>query len=109
MDFTVEQIITTIPKPFIYVDFNELLDKEIVMLSQTDSKNDYLGNAIALHEGLEIIGYQEDEDISGARDDILMEGVCILNQTGHSEYVKWLLKANNKGIRYASDIVQNGW
>lgn len=109
MNFTVDKIAAIIRKPFLCVDYNELLEKDIVMLSQTDSKNDYFGNAVALCEGLKIVGYQKDSDISGTRDDIVMEGICTLNKTGNFNHVKWVLKANAKGIRYISDVVENGW
>lgn len=109
MDYTFDKIAIKIRKPLLYVDYNELLGADTVMLSQSDVRNDCYGNPILLHEGLEVVGYQEDEDMSGARDDIVMEGTCICNRTGHSEHVKWLLKANDKGIRYMSDIIENGW
>jgi hypothetical protein len=78
------------------------------MLSQSDVKNDYFGKPVELREGLEVIGYQEDEDGSGNRDDIIIDGTCVRNETGHSKHVKWLLKTNGKGIQYMSDIVANG-
>ena len=109
MDYTIEQIIPTTNKPCLYVDYNELLAFDTVMLSQSDTKADYHGTPITLYEGMELIGYQEDEDITGARDDIIMEGICIHNRTEHSPHVKWLLQSNNKGIRWASDIIENGW
>jgi hypothetical protein len=89
------------------VDYNEFIDENTVMLSQSDTKNDFFGNPIILYEGLAVVGYQEDEDIDGNRDDIIMEGICVRNQTGHSEHVKWLLKANDKGIQYVSDMIDN--
>jgi len=106
MNYTIDLIITKTSKPFLYVDFNELLDNRTVMLSQQDIKNDYYGNPVKLHEGLEIIGYQEDSDMNGVRDDIILEGVCVNNLTRHSTHVKWLLKANEKGIQYVSDIIK---
>lgn len=107
MNFEVKEIIENIKKPFLYIDYNEMLDDETIMLSKTDIKNDYLGNPIELCQGLEIVGYQEDESIEGERDDIIAEGICVLNDTGTWAHVKWLLKVNEKGIRYTSDIVKN--
>ena len=106
-DFVVGQIAAKAGKPFIYVDYNELLDSQTVMLSAKDIKNDFFGNPIELAEGLAVVGYQEDEEMNGTRDDIITEGVCTLNQ-GYATHVKWLLKANEKGIRYMSEITENG-
>ena len=103
--FTVDQIVKLIDKPFLYVDYNELIDTDTVMLSQTDTKNNYAGFPVALYVGLKIVGYQEDEDISGRRDDLIAEGVCILNTTGHINHVKWFLKMDDTGIQYVSDIL----
>lgn len=104
-----EKLAAQIEKPFLYVDYNELLNEDTVMLSQTDVKNNCWGEPVLLWEGLELVGYQEDEDAKGARDDLVMEGTCIRNQTGHWEHVKWLLKANEKGIRSVREILENGW
>ena len=107
--YTVEQIMPQVPKSFLYVDYNELVDNCSILLSQADTKNDYHGNPVALYEGLEVVGYQEDEDMQGIRDDIIMEGICIPNNLGYASHVKWLLKANEKGVRYMSDIMAQGW
>ncbi|MHC6202463.1 hypothetical protein ACYULU_04625 [Breznakiellaceae bacterium SP9] len=107
MDYVVGTIAAKINKPFLSVDYNELIGRNTVMLSQADTKNDFFGNPIILYEGLAVVGYQEDEDIDGNRDDIIMEGICIRNQTGHFEQVKWLLKADEKGIQYVSGMAQS--
>ncbi|MGL4666622.1 MAG: hypothetical protein ACRCWR_01675 [Saezia sp.] len=110
MNFTVDHIISKIDKPFLYVDYNEIMTEiNVFMLSQHDVKNNYFGHPVQLYDGLKIIGYEEDEDIEGNRDDLIMEGICILNKTGVSNHVKWLIKGNEKGIRYAREIIENGW
>ena len=109
MQYTVDKIVHTTNKPFVYVDFNELLDTGLVMLSRHDSRNDYCGNPVFLHEGLEIIGYQEDEDMDGARDDLLLEGVCTANTTGLAPHVKWMLRGNDKGIFRVRCVLESGW
>lgn len=106
MDCTVEQLILKTDKPFLHVDYNEIIDENVVMLSQTDTKNDYFGHPVQLYEGLEVIGYQKDEDINGIRDDIIMKGICIPNETESFRHVKWLLKANEKGIWNISEILK---
>lgn len=105
MDFTIEMIAHRDGKPFLYVDYNELIDDDLVLLSQGDTQNDYFGNAVRLRAGLEVVGYCEDGDEEG-RDDLVSEGVCVCNDTAYFPYVKWLLKMNSGGIRRVSDIVQ---
>jgi hypothetical protein len=41
-------------RPLFYVDFNELMEFDVVLLSQTDIKKDVSGNAFRLVEGLPI-------------------------------------------------------
>lgn len=108
MSFTVDQIVHKIDKPFLYVDYNELIEEDIIMLSKIDIKNDYFGVPVSLCEGLEVVGFQKDENIDGTRDDIIVEGVCTLNKTGYFNHVKWVLKIDDKGIRYISDILEKG-
>ena len=109
MPYTVDKIIDATNKPIVYVDFNELLDTNLVMLSQGDSRNDYRGNPVSFYEGLEIIGYQEDEDMDGTRDDLLIEGICTANTTGYAPHVKWVLKGNDKGIFHVRSVLETGW
>ena len=108
MPYTVDKIISATNKPIVYVDFNELLDTNLVMLSQGDSRNDCRGNPVSLYEGLEIIGYQGDEDMDGARDDLLIEGICTANATGYAPHVKWVLQGNDKGIFHVRSVLETG-
>ena len=40
-------------KPILYVDFNEMLESNLVLLSAGDDKTDAQGTAVLLYEGLE--------------------------------------------------------
>ena len=42
----------------LYVDFNEMIDDDLVLLSKTDFKKDSQGNLIELKEGLKLIFIQ---------------------------------------------------
>ena len=65
-------------KPKIEVDFNELIDDNQVLLSQTDVRKDIYGNDVLLTEGLEIDIFDIDYDDKGNRDDLVASGVAIL-------------------------------
>ena len=54
--------IRLIGPPRLYVDFNEMVAPDLVLLSQTDSKEDSNGNPISLVEGVEVKVFSDDED-----------------------------------------------
>jgi len=47
-------------RPRIYVDFNELLEPDLVLLSKTDVRADSSGAEVALVEGLRVYVYEDD-------------------------------------------------
>ena len=49
----------------LHVDFNEMLEPDLVLLSQTDQVVDQEGNIVQLYEGLFISLYSEDFDEQG--------------------------------------------
>ena len=57
-----------------YVDFNEMLEENLVMLSQNDFTNDSAGNEIKLFDGLEVKIYMKDYNEFNERDDLFAEG-----------------------------------
>lgn len=80
----------------VYVDFNELLAEDVVLLSQGDTKLDRDGYTVALFEGLQLGVYSDDNE----PDDIIADGVVVNNRSGWSAHVKWLLVIDARGIRY---------
>ncbi len=79
-------------KPRIYVDFNEMLDDDIVLLSQNDTKIDSAGNIITFYEGMPVSIYMDDVDCDGKEDNLIAEGIVIkpdLNKYPWSKHVKW--------------------
>lgn len=89
-------------EPRLYVDFNEMIDFNIVLLSQTDYKTDSLGNAIYLQEGNTVLIYMDDSDEYGNPDNLLAEGIVILNPIPN-HIAKWCCLINDKGIYHESD------
>lgn len=95
----------------VYVDFNEMLDEFIVLLSRADSKPDEEGNAFFFEEGKQVSVYMDDYNLDNVRDDLIADGTSELNpyfgsdRTGWGSNVKWILKIDSRGIRNVSDEV----
>lgn len=92
-------------RPRLYVDFNEMLEPELVLLSAGDTKADVNGNLVLLKEGLEIIVFMDDVDENGSPDHLVAAGVVESNSTeGWGHYVKWCCRINGNGIRHESEL-----
>ena len=95
----------------VYVDFNEMLDGDTVLLSREDSKPDNEGNIISFAEGKQVAVYMEDYDRNNSRDDLIADGTSELNpyfgsdRRGWGANVKWILKIDSRGVRNVSDEV----
>lgn len=105
MDYTINKLFPNFSLPFVPVDFNEIVGKNLVLLCRTDETKDYFGKTVSLYKGLELIGYCEDEDINNKRDDIFVKGICVSNNTGHFTHVKWCILFDENGVQYVSDII----
>ncbi len=66
-------------KPVFEVDFNEIIDDGLILLSKTDKRKDRNGNSITLIDGMCIRLIEVDYDDNGNRDDLIAEGVVIPN------------------------------
>jgi len=92
-------------KPIIYVDFNEMVEPDLVLLSQKDFKKDKDGNDIHLVEGMLISVYMDDEDINGKQDDLIANGVIELNTAKDwSSHIKWCCRIDERDICNESDV-----
>lgn len=82
----------------IYVDFNEMLDSNLVLLSQGDTKPDSSGTEVRLSEGQPVHIYSDDV---GPDDPILIaDGTVERNSDkGWSAHVKWCCRIDAAGIR----------
>jgi hypothetical protein len=90
-------------RPRIYVDFNEMLDADLVLLSQDDTKADSSGSDVHLSAGMPVHVYSDDV---GPGDPILVaDGTVERNtDTGWSAHVKWCCRINAAGIREEREL-----
>ena len=97
----------TMNKARVSVDFNEMIDDNLVMLSQTDIKTDSQGNLITLYEGMPISIYEEDIYANGEIDYLIAEGTVIkhdLNTHPCFPHVKWLCHIDANGIQNRPEL-----
>lgn len=83
----------------IYVDFNDMIEADLVLLSKTDSKEDSQGNRIEFKEGLMVNVYSDDLSSCDEVDNLIADGVVELNtQAGWTSEAKWNCRINTAGI-----------
>jgi hypothetical protein len=93
--------------PTLIVDFNEMLEPNLVLLSAGDTTPDSSGVPIQLLEGMLVAIYSDDLGDDGKPDKLMAEGVVERNtHKGWSARVKWCCRINSKGIRHQSEQVQ---
>jgi len=91
----------------IYVDFNELVDHNIVLLSQHDRKIDSEGNEITFYEGMPVSIYSDDLSLDGQVDNLIAKGIAIKNDFNDYpfwKHVKWCCLIDEKGIMNESSL-----
>jgi len=77
-------------RPRIEVDFNEMVDHDVVLLSRDDSRVDSDGNLIALRPGLRVYLYMADADECGAPTNLVASGTVEANDANDwSSAVRW--------------------
>lgn len=93
------------------VDFNEMPDTDLVLLSTTDQRLDASGEPITLRAGMEVTVFMEDESDDGEPDRLQAHGKIERNEGkhghGHPEWarhVKWCCRIDQHGIRHASGL-----
>lgn len=92
-------------RPRIYVDFNEMPQRDLVLLSQQDSKPDSEGNLIHFHEGMKVYVYMTDLDENGRPDNLIADGVAERNtRKDWTRAATWCCRIDSAGIRNESDL-----
>ena len=93
-------------RAMIYVDFNEMVESNLVLLSANDTKVDSCGESVLLHEGLEVLVYMNDGDDNGNVDNLVASGVVERNTSTASwaARVKWCCRIDSIGIRHESEL-----
>ena len=94
-------------KPRLYVDFNELVEEDLVLLSQEDIKHDCDGNEVHLYAGKVVDIYSEDTDENGYEDNLIASGVVEKNLLELFPRCKWNCRINADGIYHESDAFCN--
>jgi len=84
------------------VDFNELIEHDLVMLSQADERTDVTGVSVALLQGLQVEVQEENLYDDGVHEVLFARGVVEANTTGTWLHVKWLCRIDSAGI---TDVV----
>ena len=91
-------------EPRIYVDFNEMVESNLVLLSKTDFKEDSDGNLIELKEGMVVKIYENSENENNEEDNLIAEGTVELNTyKDWASAAKWNCRINEKGIHPESE------
>ena len=91
----------------LYVDFNEMLEHDLVLLSKDDLKKADNGETVLLHEGAQVTVYMDDENDDGHADRLVATGTVERNPgNSFSPNVKWCCRIDKHGIRHQSEIDQ---
>ncbi len=89
-------------KPRIKIDFNEMVQEDVVLLSQSDEVTDSEGSPLLLREGLDISVYEFNHYDDGTKEYLLADGVAELNDLSvngeWSKAAKWCCRINKNGI-----------
>ena len=80
------------------VDFNEMLESDLLMLSQTDLRQNIHGQPVLLHEGLAVEVQEESLYTDGSHELLHASGVVEANRTGTWTHVKWCCRLDADGI-----------
>lgn len=94
-------------KARIYVDFNEMVDTNTVLLSKEDTKTDSLGNEIIFYEGMPVSIYQDDATENGDPDCLFAEGIAVkrdLSNYPNWQHVKWCCLIDLGSLMHESDL-----
>jgi hypothetical protein len=90
----------------IYADFNEMIERDLVLLSKTDDKQDSSGALVTLREGMRVYVYSDDMDENGRTDNLIAEGVVERNtRSDWSSAARWCCRIDGAGIHHESDLL----
>jgi len=91
-------------QPVFLVDFNELVEPRVVLLSATDQREDQRGQMVTLAEGMRVLVSEHDVDEHGEQDDLIAAGTVTRNEAdGWTKNAKWSCRIDERGIRHRSD------
>lgn len=92
--------------PIFKVDFNEMLDSNLVLLAADDVKLNSVGELVSLSEDMPVTVYMEDTDEKGVPDNLVAKGIVTRNLSNVSWAVnaKWCCKLDSHGIQHESEL-----
>lgn len=85
-------------KPRIRVDFNELLEQDLVLLSKTDEAEDSDGNRVKLKDGLPVAIFEFNHYDDDEKEYLLADGIAVLNTFQNKPVAKWCCRIDGIGI-----------
>lgn len=94
-------------KARVYVDLNEMVTDDIVLLSKNDTKADSMGRIITFYEGLPVSLYSDDASNNGETDNLIFEGIAIkydLKSYPEWRNVKWCVRIDWSNLMHESDL-----
>ena len=97
-------------KARVYVDLNEMVTDDIVLLSKDDTKVDSMGSIITFFEGMPVSLYSDDASNSGETDNLIFEGTAIkydLKSYPEWRHVKWCVRIDWNSLIHESDMNQS--
>ena len=90
-------------RPRIRVDFNELVEANLVLLSQSDVVLDSEGNEVVLSDGVKVFVYEFNHYEDGDKEYLLADGVAEMNRpevNGQwTKAAKWCCRIDKNGIK----------
>ncbi|MCM1216673.1 MAG: hypothetical protein NC331_13615 [Lachnospiraceae bacterium] len=94
-------------KARVYVDLNEMVTDNIVLLSKDDTQIDDRGSIVTFYEGMPVSLYSDDMSDSGEIDNLIFEGTAIkydLNNYPNWRHVKWCAYIDWDSFMHESDM-----
>ena len=91
----------------IYVDLNEMVTEDSVLLSKEDTKMDSEGNVVVFYDKMPVFIYSDDGSAAGETDYLLADGIAInydLNDYPEWKHVKWCVRIDWSSLIHESDL-----
>jgi hypothetical protein len=90
-------------RPRIRVDFNELVEADLVLLSKSDAVLDSESNEVTLSDGVKVFVYEFNHYADGEKEYLLADGVAERNRPESNgpwtKAAKWCCRIDENGIR----------
>jgi hypothetical protein len=91
-------VVPRFDRPRIAVDFNEMLEQDLVLLAADDNRVDSNGEIVALREGLRVYLYMDDADTHGNPTYLTASGIVERHvETDWSARARWRCRIDEWG------------